>query len=182
MPNDHTIASIISSLSNSTSNNSDKPRTELDSHANMAVLGKDCFVFEQTGRFCDVSAFSPSIETTSLPIVDAVIVYDCPYTLTLYLLMIRNALYVKDMSNNLLPPFLLREAQIEVNECPKIHAISVDENVHSIFFPLTELRIPLKLHGIFSFFYHRTPVWNPHSTHNAHDEEAFIDNNSLNVD
>ena len=88
MPNDHLLLSISSALSNSISINDYLPRTELDSHANMAVLGKHCFVFENSGRSCDVSAFSPTIAPTSLPIVDAVIVYDCPYTFKSYLLMI----------------------------------------------------------------------------------------------
>jgi hypothetical protein len=178
----------------------ENPRTELDSHANMAVLGKNCFVFERTGRHCDVSAFSPSIETTSLPIVDAVIVYDCPFSMQSYLFMIRNALYVPEMEHNLLPPFLLREANIIVNECPKLHAKHATENHHSIFFPDYDLRIPLKLHGTFSYFNHRLPIatdvdylqviiitpdsatWNPHSTHYASDEDAFLDDNGMLID
>ena len=88
----------------------------------MAVLGKNCFVFEDSGKTCTVSAFSPSLPATTLPIVDAVIVYDCPFTMQSYMLMVRNALYVKNMEDNLIPPFLLREAGIEVNDCAKIHA------------------------------------------------------------
>ena len=200
MPNEHVLSVIISSLSNNVSTPFDQPRTELDSHANMAVLGKNCFVFERTGRHCDVSAFSPNIATTSLPIVDAVIVYDCPYSMQSYLLMVRNALYVSDMDHNLLPPFLLREANIHVNECPKLHAVNATEVHHSIFFPEHELRIPMKLIGTFSYFNHRLPelseidhlqviiitpdssTWDPHSVHYASDEEAFLDTNGLLID
>ena len=120
--------------------------------------------------------------------MDAVIIYDDPYTLKSYLLMIRNALYVKDMSHNLIPPFLLREANLKVNECPKIHADCPTVEHHSIYFPEADLRIPLKLNGTFSFFHHRVPTyeevdnldvlfltpdsssWNPHSTHYAEEE------------
>ncbi len=196
--NEHTFNTIISSISNYTPDKlSTISRTELDSHANMAVLGNNCFIFENTGKTCDVSAFSPNIETTSLPIVDAVIVYDCPYNLKSYLLMIRNALFVKEMTNNLIPPFLLRECGIQVNECAKLHALSATEEHHSIYFPIEELRIPLKLNGTFSFFQHRSPephdidllqvlmltpdssTWDPHSTHYAHDEDAFLDSDGL---
>ena len=191
--NDHTKAYIISALSDYSPTLTDQPRTELDSHANMCVLGKNSFVFEHTGRHCDVSAFSPTIEKTSLPVVDAVIVYDCPFQLKSYLLMIRNALYVENMSHNLLPPFLLREANIYVNECAKMHVPSPTEDHHCIRFPDRKLRIPLQLHGIFSYFPHRTPVideisnlkvlfltpdatsWDPHSTHYANDERAILD-------
>ena len=193
-PNEHIILSIVSALSESTSTPvTESPRTELDSHANMAVVGRHCFVFEKTGRQCDVSAFSPNIATTSLPIVDAVIVYDCPYTLQSYLLMVRNALYVEEMEHNLLPPFLLREAQVQVNDCAKVHTVNPSEEDHSIFFKDEELRIPLQLHGTFSYFNHRPPdvqeidhlkvlfitpdssSWNPHSVHFATDEAAFLD-------
>ena len=159
LPNEHLcfqISSVIASASTTVKN--DLPRTELDSHANMVVLGKNCFIFEKTGRTCDVSGFSPTLDSVTLPIVDAVIVYDCPVTLKSYLLMVRNALYVKEMEINLIPPFLMREANIHVNECPKQHAttpVTVDH--HSIFFPEENMRIPLQLNGIFSYFNHRSP-------------------------
>ena len=90
-PNSHIISSIISSYHDDSQPLPNIARTELDSHANMAVVGKDCFVFEHTGLTCDVSAFSPDLPITSLPIVDAFIVYDCPYSLQSCLLMLLNA-------------------------------------------------------------------------------------------
>ena len=123
--NEHTLSYVISSLNTSASvTHSDQPRTELDSHANMVVLGKHCFVFEKTGKHCEVSAFTPDIPPMKLPIVDAVITYDCPFKLTSYLLMIRNAIYSESMTHNLLPPFVLREANIHVDECAKIHSLT----------------------------------------------------------
>ena len=148
---------IVSAITEATSNT--QPRTETDSHANMAVLGRSCFVFEQSGKTCDVSAFSPTIKKTSLPIVDAVIVYDCTYTLKSYLLMIRNALYVEDMEHNLIPPFLLREAGVQIDECPKIHAMIPTIENHSVYFPDEEIHIPLKLNGNFSYFNHLSPTY-----------------------
>ena len=42
------------------------PRTELDSHVNMAVLGKNCFVFDNVhGHTCDVAPYDSSIGTVS---------------------------------------------------------------------------------------------------------------------
>ena len=70
-------------------------RLELDSHANMPVVGKGAQV-EFTGRTADVNAFSPQYDTAQLPIVDAVVQYDCPYSGKTYMLLIRNALYVRD--------------------------------------------------------------------------------------
>ena len=188
------ISSIIAS--NVSTVKHEKPKTELDSHANMAVLGKHCFIFDYTGKFCTVTAFNPSLDSTKLPIVDAVIVYDCPYSMKSFLLLIRNALYLEQAHDNLVPPFLLREAGLHVNECAKLHALPhPTEEHHSIFFPDEDLRIPLQLNGIFSYFYHRAPhleeidnlkvlfltpdsaTWDPHSLH-FHDQEArLLDHN-----
>ena len=45
---------------------------ELDSHANMIVLRKDCFVFESTGKTCNVKPFSSDLGIAkNIPIVDA---------------------------------------------------------------------------------------------------------------
>ena len=62
------------------------------------------------------------------------------------------------MSHNLIPPFIMREAGLIVNDVPRIHTRSEDLNngTHCI---LTDgetgdpkLKIPLKLDGIFSYF------------------------------
>ena len=136
------------------------PRTELDSHANMAVLGKHCFVFDNVhGRTCDVAPYDPSIGTVSkVPVVDAAIMYDCPYSSKPYLLIVRNALYVPTMDNNLIPPFILREAGIRIKDVPKIHVHEPDESDHAITFEDEGLRIPLHLNGIFSYFHSRAPT------------------------
>ena len=47
--------------------------------------------------------------------------YDSPLDGREYMLVIQNALRVPLMSNNLIPPFIMRENGIIVNECAKIH-------------------------------------------------------------
>ena len=59
--------------------NAEQSRTELDSHANMPVVGRHAFIISDTGRIADVNAFTPDYEPMQLPIVDAAIQYDCPY-------------------------------------------------------------------------------------------------------
>ena len=87
------------------------PRTELDSHANMPVVGRHAYIISDTGRIADVNAFAPAYDYMQVPIMDAAVQYDCPYDGISYILMIRNALHVLSMmKNNLLPPFVLREA------------------------------------------------------------------------
>ena len=92
------------------------------------------------------------------PIVDAAVQYDCPYDGQTYILVIRNALHVPSMRNNLLPPFILREAGVRVQDTPKIQVNDPTVEDHSIYFPETGLRIPLSLWGMFSYLPH-TNQW-----------------------
>ena len=171
------------------------PRTELDSHANMMVLGKNCFVFDNVhGRTCDVEPFDKNLGTAKqIPVVDAALAYDCPYTHETYLLIVRNALYIESMENNLVPPFIMREAGLLVRDTPKIHLDDPDAEDHAITFQDNSLSIPLQLHGIFSYFHTRKPTfdevkykepifltpdsdnWDPYSEHFCQNEESMTD-------
>ena len=85
-------------------------RTELDSHANMCVVGKHCIIISRSGKTINVGTFSPSAGSLSaVPIVNAAIAYDCKRTNQTYLLVLRNVLYVPEMEENLILPFILRE-------------------------------------------------------------------------
>ncbi len=82
--------------------------TELDSYANMVVVGKQAFVFSHSGQFANVQAFADKVEgLQKVPIVDAIIAYDCLSSGETYLLVVRNALCVPTMEINLIPPFIL---------------------------------------------------------------------------
>ena len=72
--------------------------TQLDTHANMVVLGSQATVFGQSGRRCDVRPFSSDCsKLESVPIVDAAMAYDCPYSMKTFILTVRNALHVPSM-------------------------------------------------------------------------------------
>ena len=168
-------------------------RTELDSHANMVVVGRHCLIIHKTGKTADVSAFTPDLESIEIPIVDAALVYYCPYTGKEYVLLLRNALYVPSMQHNLIPPFIMREAGLLVNDTPKIHVEEPTEEHHSISFRGDDFRIPLSLWGTFSYFptstateqqieacddvYLLTPngTWDPNSEVYAHNEASMLD-------
>ena len=159
-PNGHLIHRIIATAQADAAGTSNQtPRLELDSHANMAVVGSNAFIFESTGRTCNVQPFDKQLGVASnVPIVDSAIAYDCPYTSRTYILVMRNALHIPTMCNNLVPPFILREAGLDVNDKPKIHCKSPTKDDHCILFDGIELRIPLHLHGIFSYFNVRMPT------------------------
>ena len=127
--------------------------TELDSHANMIVVGSQALVIQRTGQSAHVNAFSDEVQGMSeVPIVDAAVAYDCPTTGKTYLLIVRNTLHIPSMVHNLVPPFILQEVGIAVNNTPRIHVKEVTLETHSIMDRESGLRIPLQLDGIFSYF------------------------------
>ena len=140
----------------------------------------------------DVAPFRPDYKHISVELVDAALKYECPYSGEVKILIIRRGLYVPSMTHNLLPPFMLREAGIHINEVPKIHVTSPTEEHHAIIFQETNFRIPLTFHGTFSYFptskpstqeleepedvYVLTPTtWNPHSEAYVINEESMLD-------
>ena len=151
-------------------NEDEGSRTELDSHANMPVVGRHAYIISDTGRMADVSPFTPDYASMQLRIVDAAVQYDCPYDGQSYILVIRNTLYVPSMKNNLLPPFILRQAGIKLNDTPKIQVDDPTIEEHSLLFPETGFRIPLSLWGTFSYF----PTCKPTATQMQDSDEIYM--------
>ena len=124
--------------------------------------------------------------------MDAALKFECPYSGEVKILIIRRGLHVPSMTHNLLPSFMLREAGNQINAVPKIHVTSPSEEHHDILFQETNFRIPLTLHGTFSYcptskpttqeleepedVYVLTPTtWNPHSDAYVINEESMLD-------
>ena len=166
-------------------------RPELDSHANIPVIGKNVYILSII-ETVDVAPFTPDYKPIRVELVNAALKYECPYSSEIKILIIRRGLHVPSMSNNLLPPFMLREAGITINEVHKIHVSSPTEEHHAIMFQETNFQIPLSLHGTFSYFptskpsikdleepddvYVLTPtIWNPHSDTYVINEESMLD-------
>ena len=96
-------------------------RTKLDSHVNMPVLGQHSFILNDTGQTVEVNLFTPQYKAMTAKLVDGALFYDCHYSGKSYVLVVQNAIHVPSMDNNLIPPFMMREARITVNEKAKIH-------------------------------------------------------------
>ena len=118
--------------------------------------------------------------------------YDLPYDGKSYILVIQNTLHVPSIVNNLLPPFMLSETGVELNDKAKIHMQDLTTDDHMIIFSETGFKIPLSLSGIFSYFtttkltnnilqdpsevYILTPArWDPHSDVYTHNEDNILD-------
>ena len=167
-------------------------RMKLDSHANMPVVGKHAHIIAETGKKVDVSPFTPDYKPLTVHLVDATVRYNNPYNGKSYILVLLNALYVLSMHNNLIPPVMLREMGVTVNDVPKIHKEDPTVDDHAITFVEMEFRISLSLWGIFSYFPTSKPThddllnpnevyilspatWNPHSNAYSTNEESMLD-------
>ena len=125
---------------------------QLDSHANMRVFGKYCFIISKYGKEAIVNAFTDQVGTITFPIVDAAVAYDCPWSQTTYILITRNILSVPSIDHNLIPPFILREDGLTVNGNATIHLNEPSIDDHAIICPNSDQRIRLHLHGTVSWF------------------------------
>ena len=64
-------------------------RTELDSHANMPVIGKNAYILSKIGETVDVAPYTPDYKPISVELVDAALKYECPYSGEVKILIIR---------------------------------------------------------------------------------------------
>jgi hypothetical protein len=69
-------------------------QTELDSHANMPVVGRHAHILSDTGQIADVNPFTPGYDSMQVPIVDAAVQHNCPYDGQSYIMVVQNALHV----------------------------------------------------------------------------------------
>ena len=165
---------------------------ELDSNANMPVVGASAYIISDTGDTADVNCYSPEYKTRKIKIFDADLQYKIQYDAKISILVLQNALYVPSMINNLIPPLIMREAGIKVNKIPKIHLNNPYVEGHSIFFAETNCIIPLSLKGVFSYFHVSKPTvevfnecedvciltpttWNPHNNAYAANKPKRLD-------
>ena len=139
----------------------------MDSHADSPVVGKHAYIISTQDRKITVNGFTNSLGSKTVPVVDAAVAYECEFTGKVYILIIKNALYFEEMSVNLIAPFILRLAGLQVNEVPKFMAESPTIDHHSILVPDTDVRIPMALKGIISFIHTRLPTSNEINYRNA---------------
>ena len=93
----------------------------------------------------------------------------------------------------MIPPFILRADSVIVNNVPMIHCEDPAVDDHCVSFEHSELRIPLQLNGVFSYFHTRFPTerelhkcekvfltpdssdWNPHYQSYKRNERSILD-------
>ena len=92
---------------------------ELDSHADSPVVGSEALIIRTHDRKVRVNVFTPVFGSTTVDVVDAAIAYECEFTGKVLIMIIRNVRHLKEMKHNLLSPFIMKLAGLEVNEQTK---------------------------------------------------------------
>jgi hypothetical protein len=105
---------------------------DLDSHADMAVLGSNCFVFEETNRTINVYSYDPKMGSHERKVVSGVFAYDDPSNGRVILLIVHQGIHVPHLTYSLIPPFQMRENDIVINECPKFQCSHPTSEDHTI--------------------------------------------------
>jgi hypothetical protein len=175
------------------------PRSELDSLADNCCVGRNATLLYSHNQKVNMSPFLNSLGTAnSVPIVTAAIAYDDETMAKTYILIVHQVLYFGDkLEHNLLNPFQCRLNGVNIKECPHLNP-AVADDAHSMLFANKEVKIPLLLKGIVSYFTSRRrtkeafeqyshteltlnePEWNPHDGTYAHGESVMTgDNNNL---
>lgn len=193
------LGSLTTELSNG-------PRCELDSHAAMCVVGETTALrIYDFGNPVSVHGYLPDVGSREMcNTVSAVVAYDHPETGEVYMLVIHQAVFIPAMQHNLLCPMQLRVNGVRVNDEPKHMAQSPTQYHHALVADVDgsenseRLVIPLRLFGYISYFpvrkptvaeYERTPTsrivpltymepdWDPLADRFGADEDAMLDRN-----
>ena len=143
---------IISRYFQVSSGELNETTTDLDSHANSPVVGDNDIILFHTNKTIRVSCFTKALsDINKVLVVVVAVVYTDAVTGVTYLLVIRNALYMKGMESNLIPPFMIRLTDHEVDECPKFMCKQPTTKLHAISISDPELIIPVSLKRITSY-------------------------------
>ena len=135
-------------------------RCELDSHADMCCVGKNAHILhEWPNRKVKATPFLSTLgHVPEAPIVSALIVYDEPSLGAPIFLIIHQAVYFADLDHLLLCPMQLRHNAVIVNDRPKHCTENPTIDDHCVIIKMDDLRIPLDLVGVTSYFPRRQPT------------------------
>jgi hypothetical protein len=182
-------------------------RTELDSHADTCVLGRNALITHDFERPVHVTGYDKADGTKKYRTVSGVVGYKHPATGRNYYLHVHQGIHMPQLEHNLLCPMQLRLNDVRVDEQPKFLSEDPTDRTHSIEISITDddsLIIPLSLDGVTSYFptfkptveqyeaadegddllelTYATPEWDPHDADYARQEESMIGNDGAAIE
>ena len=121
------VAQVASGVRN------DKETTlELDSHADISVLGGGALVVADFNELVNVQGYNPSLGTKTYQTITGAVGYCDPTNGSNYHLVIHQAISIPDLDHHLLSPIQCRVVDVEVNDCPKFLTANPTEDSHCI--------------------------------------------------
>jgi hypothetical protein len=144
----------------------EEPRSKLDSHADTCCVGNNALVVSYHDRTVSVAPFLESLGITEqVPIVTAAIASNDPILLQTFIIIVHQALYFGDkLFHNLINPFQCWLNKVTVDECARVLTTLPDNSLHCITFDKEQVKIPLRLNGIVSYFASRRPTLQEYHT------------------
>jgi hypothetical protein len=129
-------------------------RSDLDSHADCCVCGKEVLVFNDFDREVTLTGWYLEGQTNSLQIVSEELSYTMPQSGKTVLLTVHQSILSPTLNHNLLISVQLRLHDVIVNETPKFQSLNITNLSHSISVRGDTvddvLVIPLEVHGVVS--------------------------------
>jgi hypothetical protein len=107
-------------------------RSDLDSHADCCVCGKEVLVFNYFDREVTVTGWDPEGETQSLRIVSSALGYTMPQSGKNVLLIFRQSILSPTFNHNLISTMQFRLHDLIVNETPKFQYLNPTNLSHCI--------------------------------------------------
>jgi hypothetical protein len=107
-------------------------RSDLDSHADCCVCGKEVLVFNDFYREVTVAGWDPEGETQSLSIVSAAMGNTIPESGKTVLLIAHQSIFSPSLSHNLLSTMQMILHDVIVNETPKFQSLNPTKLSHSM--------------------------------------------------
>jgi hypothetical protein len=127
-------------------------KSDLDSHADCCVCGKEVLVFNDFDR--EVTGWDPEGETQSLRIVSAAMGHKIPHSGQTVLLIVHQSIFSPSLNHNLLSTMHMRLHDVIVNETSNFQSLNPTKLSHSISMISDNVEdvlvIPLELHGVVS--------------------------------
>ncbi len=128
---------------------------ELDSHADMCVLGRGALILLDYDRAVIVEGYDPSLGTKTYVTVSRALAYDDPVTGKVYHLVINQAIHIPHLDHHLLCPMQCQVNDVIFNNLPKFLASDPTDHMHAMTIidphqPAQTVILPLALRGVTS--------------------------------
>ncbi|KAI2506148.1 Reverse transcriptase (RNA-dependent DNA polymerase) [Fragilaria crotonensis] len=121
----------------------EESRTDLDSHADQCAVGHNSLIVHDYDRPINVSGYDPAGPIAKdMRTVSAALAYDDPLSGATVILLVHQAIYIPELSHNLLSPMQVRINDVIINETPRFLTENPDEFTHSILIPEPDMDRP----------------------------------------